>query len=355
MSEYQYYEFQAVDRPLDADARAALYYANWGSYTVMLRLPLAGLTLAEVEPYLTDQDEGFSAWDTKEHVILRYEAREEGGGFYEDERGGSLASIIPIRNELLNGDLRPLYLGWLLAVQQMYDEGEDIVEPPVPPGLKSLSGPQQALAEFLGIDPDLIAIAAENSADLRPTLDPGEATEQAEWVRALPAGEKDDCLLRLLRGEATAVGMHLQRRYRDEQLSKKRKGRPDAAEPGLPRRSVAELRARAEGLEAERAEQERQKKQRQRDEEQRRQAELRERRLASLAGSEESLWKQVESLVATKLPRKYDEAVSLLVDLRDLAGRAGTTAAFEARLRTLRERHAAKRTFLQRLDKKGLP
>src|SRR5438046_5654292 len=50
---------------------------------------------------------------------------------------------------------------------------------------------QQALAHFLEIDSDLIAAAAERSADLGKGADPDEDREQAAWLKALPAGEKD--------------------------------------------------------------------------------------------------------------------------------------------------------------------
>ena len=34
-----------------------------------------------------------------------------------------------------------------------------------------------------------------------------------------------------------------------------------------------------------------------------------------------STWREVESLIATKLPKNYDRAVNLMVDLRNLAAR----------------------------------
>jgi hypothetical protein len=46
-------------------------------------------------------------------------------------------------------------------------------------------------------------------------------------------------------------------------------------------------------------------------------------------------------------------AVELLKDLKDLAERAGTVEAVAARFAQLRERHSAKRTFIQRLDRAG--
>ncbi len=44
----------------------------------------------------------------------------------------------------------------------------------------------------------------------------------------------------------------------------------------------------------------------------REQAEKRKKHLGSLAGRESSLWAKVDELIATKLPKRYDEAVSLL-------------------------------------------
>src|SRR5437773_1882555 len=64
-------------------------------------------------------------------------------------------------------------------------------------------------------------------------------------------------------------------------------------------------------------------------------AERQARRLDALAGQEERLWREVELAVASRLPKRYDEAVSSLKDLRELAGRAKAEAPFLARLRAL--------------------
>jgi len=66
-----------------------------------------------------------------------------------------------VRSELAAGDLRLVYLGWLLALQADFSEVDDEdVEPPVPAGLEDLSASLQAIVDFLGIDHDLIAVAA---------------------------------------------------------------------------------------------------------------------------------------------------------------------------------------------------
>jgi hypothetical protein len=75
--------------------------------------------------------------------------------------------------------------------------------------------------------------------------------------------------------------------------------------------------------------------------------------LVSCAWSEQSLWAQCDSLIATKQPKRYDQAVRLLVDLRDLAARRGSRT-FGLRVDGLRLTHARKPSFLDRLRKAGL-
>ncbi|MBV9122506.1 MAG: hypothetical protein JO112_03960, partial [Planctomycetes bacterium] len=185
MSEYQYYEFQAIDRPLDARAMAALraitsraritptslvnvyhfgdfkgdpdqlmekyfdahlYVANWGSRRLMLRLPAKSLPLASVEPYAST--EVLRAWATKEHVILDFNSDSEDGDEDFEEGEGWLASLLPLRADLLAGDLRCLYLAWLTGIE--YSEADDDEsEPPVPPGLGQLSAPLRSFLDFL--------------------------------------------------------------------------------------------------------------------------------------------------------------------------------------------------------------
>ena len=61
---------------------------------------------------------------------------------------------MPLRDAILRGDLRAPYLAWLHAAQRITggvfedEESVDPIEPPLPPGLKQLDGPLQALIEF---------------------------------------------------------------------------------------------------------------------------------------------------------------------------------------------------------------
>lgn len=169
MSEYQYYEFLAVDRSLSelqlAELRALssraritptsfvntyewgnfrgnprelmeryfdafLYLTNWNTRQLMLRLPQTLLDIETAERYCAG--ESASTWVAGEHVIVDFTS-EDVGDF--DEGGeGWLASIIPVRADMAAGDLRALYLGWLLCVQAG-ELADDDNEPPVPANL----------------------------------------------------------------------------------------------------------------------------------------------------------------------------------------------------------------------------
>jgi hypothetical protein len=98
---------------------------------------------------------------------------------------------MPLRSDLLRGDLRCLYLGWLRSAQ---DGGldEDELEPHVPTGLQELSGPLDALIEFLEIDEDLVEVAAQASGPLAARL---SRKELSAWIRGLPEKKKDELLI----------------------------------------------------------------------------------------------------------------------------------------------------------------
>jgi hypothetical protein len=64
-------------------------------------------------------------------------------------------------------------------------------------------------------------------------------------------------------------------------------------------------------------------------------------------------WQRIESLIATKRPRDYDAAVTLLSDLRDVGKQQGRDAQFATRVRQLRDVHASKPSLLTRLKRAG--
>ncbi len=226
MSEYQYYEFRAMDRALTKAEMAALrsistravitstsftnhyewgnlkadplkllekyfdafvYVANWGTREFYLRVPRESVDHELFRTMLPG--EAASVRRAGDHLIVGFEEESEPEDW--DEGTGWMGSLMSLRSDLLCGDLRCLYLGWLHCVQ--CDEfDEKALEPPVPAGLGDLSASLHSLVEFLGIDEDLIEVAAINSA----LLDAGLNREDlAAWVRALPEQRKNDLLI----------------------------------------------------------------------------------------------------------------------------------------------------------------
>lgn len=103
--------------------------------------------------------------------------------FAEEDGRGWMGRLAPLRDELLRGDMRPLYLGWLAGVSAGEVDG-DAIEPPPPPGLSRLTAAQQSLAEFLEIGRDLIT-AAGLPDQQAPDLDTRNDAKLDTWIAEL--------------------------------------------------------------------------------------------------------------------------------------------------------------------------
>lgn len=327
MSEYQHYEFLAVDAPLDAKAQAAvralstraritptsfvntyqwgdfkgdpralveryydafLYTANWGTHQLMLRLPTTVLDPAVVHRCCCTPSA--ASWATRRHVVidLTYSGNERSDAWWEDWDDeedtlgdGWLTSLIPARADLAAGDHRLLYLAWLHAVSGD-EHDEDIIEPPLPAGLGSLPASLRRLVDFLRIDTDLLAAAAQASPELPPT---GPARKAwSTGLAALPTREKDALLLRVMDGDPH-VGVELRRRLTPP---------PDTT---TTRRTVGDLQATASALRTERERHEAEARAAQAAARERATAQTRTRHLDALADEGDAAWRRAEDLI----------------------------------------------------------
>ncbi len=380
MSEYQFYEFRAIDRPLDdramAELRACssrarisptgfvnvynygsfkgdeddwierhfdafLYLANWGTRIVKLGLPTAAVDVADLQAYCDGAN--VSLRERGDRVVLTFEYRDDPpDGWVEGD--GLLDAILPVRAALLRGDRRALYLGWLLHAQEGESESPEL-EPPVPPGLASLTPALAAFAEFLCIDTDLLHVAAEASAPL-DSEEPSRA-ELCAWLAALPAAEKDDWLAAFILAPDPALAATLYQRF----ARCRREAAPAGSAPH--RRTAAQLWQLAEAHAALRRRLEAERRAAEAARIERAAAAKLEARLAALRARIPAAWRTVDDLIATKQTKAYDEAVRLLTDLRELAAR-GQLPDFAARLAALREAHARKPGLLSRLQQARL-
>jgi hypothetical protein len=114
-------------------------------------------------------------------------------------------------------------------------------------------------------------------------------------------------------------------------------------------RTAADLQARAEDirLARERAEAELAEAQRRLRAEAAKKAQ--DVRVEALRQRGETVWEEVETEIMRRNPAGYDKAAALLCDLSVLAERDGSAEEFRLRLQSIRERHAGKGRFLERL------
>lgn len=386
MSEYQYYQFQAIDRPLSEDDMrwlrglstraqitttsfvntynwgdfrgdpiklmercfdAFVYVANWGSRRFMLRLPRESFDVVGAKAYC--HRDGLSLRKKKNCILLDFDSDEEPGEWDDwDDGSGWMGTLVQLRGDLLDGDWRCLYLAWLGGIES---EGlpEDATEPPVPAGLKSLSAPLRAFVDFLGIDMELVNVASERSGTLAANEPQTDALEK--WIRLLSVGEKESLLLRIAQADEPNPRKILLRSF-----GKATKGyhatRDD--EDATSRRTVAEITEVWD--ERVRVKQRRFAKQAKKERERQAQVEAQARKkyLDDIASRTSAVWKQVSSWIAKRTPKGYDRATELLVDLRDTATRTNHTDEFGEQLLALHDRHASKPSLIRRLEQAGL-
>ncbi|MFB7630540.1 hypothetical protein ACFC0M_06270 [Streptomyces sp. NPDC056149] len=321
-----------VERYFDAH----LYVANWGTHRLTLRLPKQTLDLPTVQPYCLDFH--VDAWTTRTHLLLDLTSEDEDSNWVEDA-DDSLASLIGVRDELAAGDLRPLYLAWLSALsgRELEDDDEEDYqawsEPSVPAGLGELTAPQRALADFLRVDNDLLEIATRASSTTPRKPAKPTKKELAPLIAAMPQKEKDALLLRFALGPEPRLHTDLLHRLRGTIAP--------ATTPGY--RSATQLLEAARTLRTER----------QRHTERER-AKARDQHLSAPASELESAWRQIEAHIATKKTRVYDQAATLLAELRDAYAHTGQDTEFRRCLSRLRESNQRRPGLIHRLDRRGL-
>ncbi len=391
MSEYQYYEFRAVDKPLTPQQQAELrsrssratitatsfineyhwgnlkgdpldwmqryfdahvYSANWSNCSLMLRLSLSALDKGLLDAHTrksvcgaqSDFCDAFTAQHFKDHWVLSWDFNDESGEserFWSQTDGpGWMSSLLPLRDELLRGDTRPLYLGWLARVGNE-ELGDEDIEPPLPAGLQTLTPAQTALTEFLQIDPDWLAAAANASPPLterdttNPDIDLWLATQSMESMQAT--------VHLLLEGR----GQEAERSVRQAFFSWLREQAND--HPETRQRTVQQIDAGREAAKSKRLEAERQNRAVQ---EAIRQAE-RKQQLEKLAAMSDQAWAAINKTLQRGSGHAYDQALQALRDLAEAMKSAGREVEFQHGLVKLLAAHGNRAAWMKRLAKAG--
>jgi hypothetical protein len=366
MSVYQYIYFAAIDKPLDdkqlaymarQSTRAEitrwqfeneyhygdfggnpvemmrrgydvhLHYASYGTRRLMFRLPLGlPISVAEFKKYRVEYGVQWKKDPRGKGGILSIDPEGDAGDYFEGyfEFARMTATLSEIRDALIAGDTRALYLGWLACNWE-----DDSTEPPVPAGLKKLPQPLVELADFYELDPDLISAAAKRS----PTL-PKNAKQQLgvdDWLAAQTADDLRKQMSRVLAGDAAAV--------RAETLAEIRRQSGQSSWPMQQgSRSYGELLEL--GQEAKNSQRKREAARAERE---------RNKRLARIQISPKDTVNEADGLIQTRSVKNYAVAAKLLAELRDaFPGVEGTMRANTAAKRLVKKYptlHYLKRAF----------
>ncbi len=374
MSEYQYYEFAAIDGPISDEglryARgcstraevsrirwknvyhfgsfhgsedtllkyydAHFYIANWATVRLGLAFPNGTIALEALQPYLIEGERYEDTLTIKrigDRLIVWWDYNED-GGWSSTSGEGLIEELMGIREELMRGDYRALFLGWLADFHP--DEWQDsrdaeVIMPPIPSGLDQLSPALAELIKHFPVDTDALSVAATMSQASMQERVPMKAI-----LEKLSEPEMRALLARVAEGGGQGVMAELNRL-----ASPPAKTSPGQTISCIDFASKA-IKARKERLKKEAAA-ETAKRQRE--------AERLKQHLASIFERAGSIWPEFDPLMAQKISSAYDEVANRLQELRDAYAQAANIGVFQQKLVEFRTRYSNRPAMLRRIEK----
>ncbi|TAJ14429.1 hypothetical protein DMA11_05290 [Marinilabiliaceae bacterium JC017] len=372
MSEYQYYEFKAIDKHLSQEDReeigswssrtnpsstsaaftyhysdfpqralavvekyfdAMFYISNWGVVRLIFKFPNHLINMKRLRPYCMNEEIRLHV--KTDVTLLDIELNnEDGGNWIEGE--GWLDSLVTLREDILAGDLRCLYLFSIKNSIEtaLYDPDcidLERIEPPVPANLKALNGALLDFAQLFEINQDILAVAAATSPSREEKSDDG----YLNCLTHLSDTEKNEWLTRLLKNEPS-LPILLKRRLKEFAGKKK--------EPVLIKgRTIGQLFRAVQEM-----------KENRRLEEKRKQEEKKLAKLTKTGQQEEVLWTRVDRLISEKKTKSYEEAIEILKDLKELSIHRKQGNDFYSRVELIRKKYSRLSGLQWRIKEAGL-
>lgn len=388
MSEYQYYDFYAIDKALSPAQRKkietyssrsspsarratfvynysnfryepaavlydffdiAIYVANWGSRRLLMKFPAnrVDFKLLQAYNYAYDgggYDEYVKIYKKGKFVMIDLYANIEDSDWVEGE--GLLDTFVSLREQILNGDYRVLYLAWLhfSTLSFMFkddddweeDEEEDLQEPPVPANLKKLDKSLRDFVNYWEIDEDIIASAKQRSK--AETV--SKSTDLTKFISKLSAKEKNDYLVLLLSDENQAQYDLKKRLQEFVPKETKKKTKETKKKTKETRRTVAEIVANSS------------KEEEKRIKKAKKAADKAQIKKMEEIGKEQSImWKEVKRNAEFKTGKGYEKATAFLKDLKTYSVYAKEEKKFEKKLAAILEAYGKSLAFRRRLSK----
>lgn len=312
------------------------HYTNFGDRTLVFRLPRGLPDPAAAEPYLGKELILSVPDETGPGTILSMEPYVEDSGYFGDdlwEFDDLIDRLAGLRAEILEGDLRPLYLAHLAMSMDANHDPEEALEAPVPAGLNALTPAQTALARFYALSPDLIEVASWDGP--RPPTSAKPVRTPAEWLGTRPQAKRNAWLTRLVGDDWTGIRGEILSEYRAAE------GIPVwATAPGT--RTVARLLAEAEALREENARKAADKA-----------ARARQKKHAEMRVDPSKTVAEYETIILTQSGTAYKKGADLLAELQAALSGTAKAGLVEDFAQKVRERYPTRTSLVSSLKKAG--
>jgi hypothetical protein len=345
--DYHYSSFRGdVDGMLRNGYDIFLMYSNYGCCEIRMRLP-HGLPFPNNvwSRYLNSDWLNWSADKVGNAGILKLAPYLEVGADEIWEFDEFLDATAKLREMLIAGDLRVLYVLWLCGAMSSSDDVEEGMEPPVPHGLATLPRQIVELLAFFDADPLLVKAASLGVPAFKA---PGSQVDSANaWLTTLTDSGRAEIIHRLLAEDPIALKAELLSEIRDCQ--------PAVNWPvEQPSRTIAQLLQVCEQL----RQKEEEKQKRQAVAKAKREADKAEKqrqaRMTEMKAAPESWLTKASKLVELRGTDNYREAASILADLRDALGGVRGTKIARAHAAYLAKQHPTLNVLKSSLRKQQL-
>lgn len=345
--EYHYSSFRGdVDGLLRKGYDVYLQYTNYGSREIKLRLP-RGMPFAKSV---------WSKYVDGEHLNWKSDAKGNGGilSLHPFHEAGDLVEVwetqkcldaaTQVRERLMRGDLRALYLLWLCAADDDYNDPKEMIEPPVPHGIAESATYGGEILTFFGLDP-LLPVAAGKGVNAAPTDESQD--HAARWVNALDEQPAKDMLLRFLIGDTASEKARLLAAIRDSQT-------PDGWPTSDKQRNFDELLQKTAALRVEEDAKQARKAQAKAKREAAKADRERAERMKEMIKNPDQWLHESERLVDAGGTHNYKAAAEILHDLREAVGGDEGDKIARRQAANLAKKHPTLNHLKSSLRKRGL-
>ncbi len=311
--EYHYGSFRGdVDKMLQNGYDVFLTYSNYDGREVRMRLP-HGLPFPESvwSKYICSQDIKWTRDKTGEAGILSIapvlDESDESIWEYDDY----LDAVAKLRDMLIAGDLRALFVVWLCGAMASYGDIDESMEPPVPHGLGTFPEDAANLLAFFEVDPYLVDAAAIGIPSYNANL--SQESSVRAWIESVPDARRSEIIQRILSEDPVALKAELLSEIRTDL---------EAVEWPVeqPTRMMAQLLEKSVTLREKAAAKQKLQEAAKATREAKKAEKQRQARMVEMKSDPDAWLKKASQLVEQRGTNSYTDAASILADLRDAVG-----------------------------------